>query len=56
MAGFDEYGRGDRIYEHLRRNPIGNLVRNCQEGVVSSDHIFSPGHRRGKKRNTLAFA
>jgi hypothetical protein len=29
VTGFDEYGCGDRIYEHLRRNLIGNLVRNC---------------------------
>jgi hypothetical protein len=56
MTGFDEYGCSDRIYEHLRRNLIGNLVRNSQERVVSNDHIFSPSTRCWKKRNTLAFA
>src|SRR5438034_3056436 len=56
MTGFDEYGCGDRIYEHLRRNLIGNLVRNCQERVVSNDHIFCPRTLCWKERNTLAFA
>src|SRR6267378_7459690 len=56
MTGFDEYGCGDRIDEHLRRNLIGNLVQNGQESVVSNDHIFSPSTRCWKERNTLAFA
>jgi hypothetical protein len=56
MAGFDEYGCGDRVYEHLRRNLIGNLARNWQERVVSNDHIFCPRTLCGKERYTLAFA
>jgi hypothetical protein len=56
MTGFDEYGCGDRVYEDLRRNLIGDLVRNCQERVASDDHVFGPGARCRKKRNALAFA
>src|SRR6476660_9642080 len=56
MTGFDEYGCGDRINEHLRRNLVGNLVRNRQERVVSNRHIFSPSAICWKECNTLAFA
>src|SRR5438445_890515 len=56
ITRFAEDGCCDRIYEHLRRNLIGNLVRNCQEGVVSNDHIFCPSTLCWKERNTLAFA
>jgi hypothetical protein len=56
MTGFDENGCCDRIYEHLRRNLIGNLVRNWQERVVSNDHVFSPSTICWKERDTLAFA
>src|SRR5438067_944603 len=55
MTGFDEYRCGDRIDEHLRRNLIWNLVRNCQERSVSNNYIFSPSTLCWKERNTLAF-
>jgi hypothetical protein len=38
-----EYGCGDRIYQHLRCNLIGNLIRNWQERVVLNDYAFCPG-------------
>ena len=55
MTSFEEYGCGDRIYEHLRRNPIGNRVRNWRESVVSDDCVFCPRPPRRKKCDTLAF-
>ena len=56
MAGFDEYGSGHRIDEHLGRNLIGDFVRNWQEGLVSDDHVLCPRAHCRKERDTLAFA
>jgi hypothetical protein len=51
-----EYGCGDRIYQHLRCNLIGNLIRNWQERVVLNDYTFCPGAHCRKECETLPFA
>jgi len=48
VTGLDENGGGDCVYEHLRRNLIGNLIWYCQKKFVANDHVFAHEPFAGK--------